>query len=297
MIRVPIDLDDPDGALATAAFGAGALIRLERSTTEGGVYAEVTTKAIVAATYHYDIWDSGGSATSWYRWRISNSANTTQSGYSDTFQGVEITGDVEPDAYATLAELLTRVDQDITDTRLLSRYTSALLSATNEINEEIGYDFFRHPQSGTETRVFEGSGQGSMCLHGDIAGVISATLIEVAASHSETYESLEAEDWELEVRNPAGAAPYDHLSLTSLAGRSFWPRLVRITGAFGWSEIPAVAREACIARARQLVAADPTLPGGIAGPEEHGRPIGPNRMPDVTFRLIRREQQRHWCYV
>lgn len=39
MIRVDVWLPDPASVLVVGAFGAGALIRIERSATEGGVYA------------------------------------------------------------------------------------------------------------------------------------------------------------------------------------------------------------------------------------------------------------------
>jgi hypothetical protein len=67
VIRIDVWLPDPAGALATGAFGAGALIRIERSATVGGVYAEVATLPLVATTLAYTYWDPTGDDTTWYR--------------------------------------------------------------------------------------------------------------------------------------------------------------------------------------------------------------------------------------
>lgn len=296
MIRVPIALDTPDDVLATAAFGAGALIRVERSATEGGVYAEVTTIPVVAGTYAYDYWDPAGTATSWYRWRVSNAGNTQQSGYSDAFQGVDVAAEIPDDAYATIGDLLKGVDQNITNTRLLSRYSDALVESAAEIDEEVGHDFHRHPRSGTETRTFTGSGRARICVHGDIAGIVPGTVtaIEVSTSRSApVWEALGVTHYELEPSNPVNGAPHDHILLTGAGDYAHWPLLVRVTAAFGWAEIPKNARKANVARARQSMGADLSGPGGVVGPEELGRQVGPDRLPDAMYRFLLTEKRRH----
>lgn len=81
-----IGVPNPDELLAAGAYGAGALIRVERSPTGGSGYAEIGTTTIVVATTSYAYDDSSGVDGSWYRTRYSNAGNTLQSSYSAEFQ-------------------------------------------------------------------------------------------------------------------------------------------------------------------------------------------------------------------
>jgi hypothetical protein len=130
VVRVPITVTAPDDLLV--AYSAGALIRVERSATQSGVYAEVGTAAIVAGTYQYTYNDAAGTLTSWYRWRVSNAGNTLASGYSSPLQGVDAAfpfGVAVPPRHATLDKLLLTYrnpDAITADPVLLARCADAL---------------------------------------------------------------------------------------------------------------------------------------------------------------------------
>lgn len=83
MRHLEIEVSNVDELLATEAYGAGALLRWESSATETGTYVEGGTEALLAGVTLYDVWDSAGVETTWYRTRISNAGGTSFSGYSD----------------------------------------------------------------------------------------------------------------------------------------------------------------------------------------------------------------------
>lgn len=83
MRHLEIEVTNAAELLATEAYGAGALLRWESSTTETGTYVEGGTEALVAGTTLYDVWDAAGVETTWYRTRVSNAGGTTFSAYSD----------------------------------------------------------------------------------------------------------------------------------------------------------------------------------------------------------------------
>lgn len=286
MIRVTHTVDAPNALLGTDAFGAGALVRLERAATEDGVYAEIDTSPLVADTFQYTHWDPSGTETHWYRWRVSNALSTAQTAYSDPFQGDDLADPSLPGLYASVDDVVAGYDQRITNNKLLARIHDKLRVATQEIIDLLGFDFFRHPQSGTETRLFAGNGRTRICIHsGLVPGSVS--LVEVRDSLDSTWESLAATDWLVDQPSKPGH-PLHHLSLSGLGNWSRYPagdQLVRVTGAFGWPAVPESVREATVHKARQLLAWDPTRPGGPVGPEELGVPLGPNRMPDTMYRL------------
>lgn len=81
MLTVRVPIADPDGLLVT--WGAGALVRLESSTTEGGSYTEVTTAALLAGLFEYYLVDPAGTPLLWYRWRPSKASPAGPSDYGD----------------------------------------------------------------------------------------------------------------------------------------------------------------------------------------------------------------------
>jgi hypothetical protein len=285
MIRVDVAIDSPATLLDTDAFGAAAVVRLERAATETGVYAEIDTAVLVATTYLYTFWDAAGVETSWYRWRVSNAANDEQSGYSDPFQGDDVGDDALPDAYVSLSEVIGSYNQAL-DSKRKAQLRDAIGDATSEIDDLVGFDFFRHPQTGTETFTVEANGHGRLCVHdGIVPG--SVTKIEVRGTVFDTWTELELVDWVLEDPEKPGH-PSFHLRLSGLGSWARFPcgvALVRITGARGWPAVPRSVRRAARDKARQLMAWDATRPGGASGPEELGASVGPNRMPDSMFRL------------
>lgn len=298
-IKVTIPLDAPDDVLS--GYGAGAVLQLQRATDEAFTTpVDVTEIAVVAATYVYESWDAAGDSSTWYRWRAENSADTETGDWSAAFQGVEpALAARNAGSYASLDDLLLAVPQIPTDSRRLARMETALVETTDQLIAEIGYDFFRHPQTGTEARTFHGMGTNLLHVH---SGIVSLTAVDIRLSIGASWTSIAAADWWLEVdpgelRGRPGE-PYFHVRLSADASYVVFPKLenaVRLTGAFNWNRPPARVVAANVAWARQTLAADPSFPGGIVGPDEFGRPVGPNRLPDAVWRLKLSESRRHQC--
>lgn len=285
----------PDDVLRD--FGAGALTRIERASSEAGAYAEVATKAVVAATFSYEVWDSAGSSSSWYRTRYSTATPTLPAHYSD-YADPFSTG--SPQAFASLDDLLLTVRQTITDTRWLANAEDRLRETAADLVEEIGYSVLRSPVSGaTEVRTYTVGIDGIVHAH---AGIISITSARIRPTPTADWEVVDTADIQLEhwakgvraLAAPTGE-PYDHVNLTGRGTLLRWPRTahgIEITGAHQWPVVPRRYRAANIAWARQRLAADNMLPGGPIGPDELGQPIASDRKPQLVYDLIRREAQR-----
>ena len=80
--KVTINLDQT-AADYLAGYGAGALIFLQSSSSEGGSYSAVSSTAIVSGTEQYEVWDSAGASTTWYRFRIGDSGGSSFTDFSD----------------------------------------------------------------------------------------------------------------------------------------------------------------------------------------------------------------------
>ena len=276
MIRVNVDVGDAADLIGT--FGAGALVRVERSALEAGPFAEIGTLALDGDVDDYAFWDPAGVAGSWYRWRASDAANTAQSAYSAAAHG-EDPEDTTSVRYAPLSAALGRYNQDVPDA-LRTRLDNALRDATQQITELLGFDFFQHQVTdwAPDDVVVR---RGRLCVH---EGLVSVEAVETRGTAYATWEDLPAAHRVLEAPQKPGH-PSFHLRLTGL-GIARWPREVRIAaGVRGWPAIPASVAAANVDRARQLVGWDATRPGGASGPEELGAAVGPNRMPDTMYRL------------
>lgn len=197
--------------------------------------------------------------------------------------------------YATLEDLLRSLQRDEEDERILDQFESALTDATDAIDRELETDFWRHPSSNdeTETRLLTGSGAALLHVH---FGVVSLTTVRIRLDRLLDWVEIDAVDEiDLESRmatdhNQATATvyPFDHLRLNGTGLYSTWPagpRLVELTGVFGWPAIPSRVVQACVDTARQSLAADRTYPGGVVTPDEAGLPVLPSRLPDALYRL------------
>jgi hypothetical protein len=292
--KVTIALDAPADALA--GYSAGAVMRLQSSATEGGVYANLTTIAIAATTFSYEYWDNAGDTTTWYRWRIENAGGTETGEYSDPFQGVDPAVDSHASgSYADVDDVLIAMRQNITDTRWLANLQKRLVETTRDLTRELGgYTFFR---SGTETRRYHGKGRHRLHVH---EGIVSASLVEIQPTTGGSWVELESDDWYLEGYPDqdfvADGEPYFHIVLEADATYTTFPttrRGVRVTGVFGWPAVLPDARAANVAWARNKMAADTTVPGGALGPEELGSPVGADRWPRAVYDFIMAERGRH----
>lgn len=282
----------PDDVLRD--YGAGALIRLERSATSTGAYAEVATKAIVTETYSYEIFDSAGATTDYYRVRYSTATPTLAIHYS-AYEPVFSPS--APTSYATLDELLITMGQSTSDTRFLATAERRLVEATRDLDREIGYSALRT----TGTRIVHGDGTGTLHVHG---GIVSLTGIDIRLSTGAAWTPLQAQDtgWYLEgdLGNPNAVDDiYYHVRLIDTASYTTFPNVrqaVRLTGTFGGNGD--LRKAACVAWARQRIALDPSMPGGItSGPEDLGGAVSLDRWPRAVYDLIASERHRFWCHI
>ena len=83
---VKVTVENPDELLNVSAYGAGAIVRLQSSATEGGAYSNEATAAIVAGTNSYTLYDTDGTSSTWYRTRYENVGATLTSDWSTSFQ-------------------------------------------------------------------------------------------------------------------------------------------------------------------------------------------------------------------
>jgi hypothetical protein len=283
VIRVDIDVVDSVGLVGT--YGAGALIRLERSATQVGGYAEIATVPLEAGTDDYTVWDSSGEVTHWYRWRISDEDNLTQSTYSTPALGSDPES-TDTERYAPLSALTGRYSQDV-PADMLTRLDGALRDATQQITDLVGFDFFAHEMDDFELDDVTHRTMRGLCVHD---GIVSLTALETRGSVFDSWVAADVGDYVLE-RPLKPGHPSFHVRTTGAGVTLFgWPTPrgtggVRFTGVRGWPAIPRSVAAATVDRARQMVAWDAVRPGGPTGPEDLGVGVGPNRIPDTMFRL------------
>lgn len=298
MILVSYVVTDP--AAQIAALGAGALLRLERASSEAGTYAEFATVALASSVNVYDVWDPSGDQTSWYKVRFSKADGTSPTSYSAAFQAGE-------QAYASRTDLLRTMRMTTTDARFLDRATDVLAETTRDLIREVGLSYFRSPLAGTEDVIFDGPGGRLLHVHGlaPRVGVVSVTTVNIRNRVTDSWTALDAADWRLEGepgstgREPGD--PYFHVALMPGGSYGAWPKgknLVQLAGAvFGWDAIQSDQREAVVAWSRQRLAGDPSLPGGAMGPDEYGQPIASDRWPRAVYDLVNKEKDRHRCWL
>ena len=247
MNRIQIPVDDPEALLVE--FGAGALIRVEKSSAGGGVgFAEIGTVPLVASTTIYNYDHSAGITGDWYRARYSNAGNTLQSDY-----GAEIQGGVDA-AYASLAAVKQRmgikflpdgVTLDIADDEVL---LDLIAEVTQWINTYTGRTFLPDPPTGTKIYLFDGfEADENGRLLTIPTGIRSITLLELAYYSGGAFSTIPSTDYFLrphaQDRDPGW--PASELWMTDIPSSGnpqpmFTRGLdnIRITGTFGWAAIP-----------------------------------------------------------
>lgn len=201
-------------------------------------------------------------------------------------------------SYASVADVQKFRRVTTTDGAVVGALTQHLEDTTVELTREIGWSYFRSPETGTTTRILHGNGTNRLHVH---EGIAELALVEVRYSTTEDWVELAATDWYLEAApgepNALDGEPYFHVVLDPSGNyRTFpsGPLRVRLTLATGWPAVPTYAVAANVAWARQRLALDPAMAGQV-GPEDMGVPTGPDRWPRAVYDLVQREKQRHWC--
>lgn len=144
-------IQDPQDLLDD--FGAGAVIRIERSsdydsTTGTGSWTERTTKAVVAGTTSYEYRDTTATeGTDWFRWRASTSSpsvSTDYSGYLGYWRSGLSSGPLALETIKT-----TTGNNDTVDDGWAALYVNAINAA---ICRDLGVDFSPSPDT---TRTYD----------------------------------------------------------------------------------------------------------------------------------------------
>ena len=155
---VDINVPNPDEILNAGLYAAGAVIRLQSSTTETGVFADVSgtgstpTIAIVTLTNSYTGYDPNGTSSTWYRTRYENSGATRLSDWKAAFQvGAEEAGQL-CSAYDVEARLVQSGSALVDDEHAL--VVGIIAEVSDYIHHITGQRFTPDPLSGTRTYRF-----------------------------------------------------------------------------------------------------------------------------------------------
>jgi hypothetical protein len=264
-----VSCEAPEELLNTSAYGAGALIHVERATASAGTYAEVGTIPIVSGTYLYTYYDQSALEGSWYRTYYRDAgALRPASEYSDVTQAssyltnycslydVKQALGLLPTSTADDEELLQHIDE--TAGRIEAYTHRALYPDPVTLYTFDGYDALANGRLLPVPR-----------------GVVSLSLVRYANQTGGTFTSLASDAY---VLRPADAGrppgwPANQVWLTGTSGVSAFPGgygNIELTGVFGWPSVPreiaALARRATIAawRARSSGGGD-TVTIGVMG--------------------------------
>lgn len=241
---VAITVENPDEILNAGAYAAGAVIRLQTSATEAGVYADVSgtgstpTIAVVAATRKYTGYDPAGTSSSWYRTRYENAGGTRTSDWSAVFQVGDEQAGMLCSLYDVQQELGQRPDAAEDETIL-----EKIRQVSRAIERYTGRWLAPRPSSGTTTYRFHT--EYGQVLHVP-RGVRSVTTLGIAdedqAESGGTYTTLAPAYYWID---PPAAERLDGeaglwVTLRPDAPQSFVDASfgAEVTGAFGPASVP-----------------------------------------------------------
>jgi hypothetical protein len=291
-----ISVENADELLLAGVYGAGALIRIQSSATEGGVYANLSgtgstpTIALVAGTSIYTGQDPSGTSSTWYKTRFENAGGTLTSDYSAAFQ-------VAPEGsglLASLHDLRQRLEIPYTDTEQDENLIEWLTQATAFIHTYTGRRF---TPDGATTYTADGHDavRGGRCLLFP-KGIRSLTMLEVADQTGGDFTEVESGHYFL---RPSEAArtpgwPFTQVWLSDVGSAFFAPGYanVRLTGAFGWAAIPAdisaIALNLAVAAARERGAGGGDIVTiGIGGERSFERALSFKDKMNLDFYRVR----------
>lgn len=199
--------------------------------------------------------------------------------------------------YAVRADVLEGWDSPPTVAGKLVHIDDLIDVASNELDAAVGFSF---EKTASQTRYVRGFGGTRLHLHnGDAIAVLST--VSFLDSWGGTATLVDAADYVAEIFDPA-SGQYDHLVLGgTTSGYGCFPigyRLIAVTAEFGFPTVPVAVTNAVIDRVRQLYHADPTMIGGIQGPDEMGRIIQSVRKPETFYSVVEHYRRRYaTCHV
>lgn len=175
-----------DGSADWLAGNANARFRLDRSSSAAfSSSTEVVTTVLVSGTDRYEVWDTAGSPTTWYRFRIEDNADGALSDWSVPFQVLA----EQPIATLASVKIALGSGATSTDDDVLGFYVDGVNS---RIIRRIGY--YPGPSSDT-TRTYHGcdavrNGK-RLWIPG---GIRSLTSMTIAGSTGDTPTAVTTSD-------------------------------------------------------------------------------------------------------
>lgn len=298
MIRITTNLQGLNSDDVLSTYSAGAKLYLDSATSEAGSYSNVTSTTIVSGTEQYELSDSAGTSSTWYKTRVGNSVGSAYSDYSDAFQATSLA------AYASLDDLTETMDVGVGagSSKRLNLLADLLVDASALIDTACGRRFYRNPQvSGTATFLFDVVNPYAQTLTEAIGrglDLISVTTLEYRESSTGSYTAIAAGttgyllDPYAEAQGVAGTGwPYRDLRLSlDSATRTVYPygdSAIRLVGAIGFPRVPALVKRSCIDLARLWYRQGPGGGAQQLGVNQFGTPIFEKGMPDSFYQLTR----------
>jgi len=226
--------EDPDAILAPANYDVGAVIRVQTSATEAGVYADLTTVPLVAGVRAYTYYHVAGTSTTWYRTRYQNAGATVVSDWTDVFQ----VGGEEAGYLCSLSDVRQRLGLAVTDTASDEDLAEFIEAVTTDILGHTGREFVG--TNGDVTRTFDVAEWGfPLYVPG---GIRSITTLALATSDQPDTAGTYVATTNYYLR------PLPHERTTGWpatrvelgVGSYFYPgrSTVQIVGKFGWAAVP-----------------------------------------------------------
>lgn len=215
---------------ATDGYGAGALVQLESSATEGGSYAFVASEAIVAGREAVYFRDASGTSATWYRTWLSKSDGSQPSARSAAFQVGSVVG------YVTVAEA--KAYLGVSDTEDDGWLPFVVSSVNAEVTRRVGILLGPSPDA---VRTYDGHAavrQGRrLWVPG---GIRTLAQVRTRDEWGGTWTTRTLSDFAL-APEPYGlpGRPYARVEVGPDADPLPSGTLdVELTGTFGWEAVP-----------------------------------------------------------
>ena len=275
-----------EGSADWITYNANARFRLDRDTTAAFASStEVVTTVLTSGTERYEVFDTSGTSTSWYRWRIEDAADVALSAWSVGWQVLESR------PIATLADVKQRLGTtSATDDDML---VSIIGGVNDAFTAYIGY----YPGPSTDT---------ARTLHGKdavwnghrmwiVGGVRSITTLAIAGSTGGATSNATSTDY---ILGPHASylrpgEPYHYIEFVDVTTGSwgYFPHgysNVVITGYFGWSSVPAELVQRATLESVRHWKARATGDADVVGSDEFGNQIISYRFPAELRRVLDR---------
>lgn len=257
--------DSPAALLIT--YGAGALIRVQSSPTEGGAYGDVVTIPIVSGVSTYAVYDSTSAFTDWYKIRYEAADGDPAGSYSAAFQPMPVDG-----IYASLSDFKHFVRADGADTTDDTLMVMALDAAARAIDRATNRTFVAASAVAT-ARVFTPlllGGRYTLPID-DVPATAVPTVAFDTTGNGDYDTAITA--FRLGPLNaPARGLPYSELVFDRGTVPPMYEDSVEVTSVWGWDATPStIATANMLQAARFLKRRDAAF--GIAGSPELGNEL------------------------